>query len=66
MQRPPTIYLKVYLEGGDWYYTSLAELTACIVGDACDEPDGLMAKWTIEQVKMTPEEYAALKDFSGH
>lgn len=57
------IYFKVHLDGGGWYYTSLAELASCLEGD-CDG-DGLL-KWRIERIAMTEDEYRNLPDFEGH
>ena len=56
-------YLKISLDGGGSYVTEVSDLSY-LAEEIKESSD--CAKWVIEIVKMTQEEFEAIPEFTGH
>jgi hypothetical protein len=60
-------YAKIKLDGGNSYVQAMDDLGVFIEEiQTAAECQDRAARWTVELVEMTPEEYAALPEFIGH
>lgn len=57
-------FVRITLHGVGSYVQPLEHLAQAIDGELADAELG--AKWSLELIEMTAEEYAALPEFMGH
>ena len=64
MRHKPARYVRISLHGFGPYVQPLSELATALDGELDGAEPG--AVWTLELIEMTPAEYDALPEFTGH